>query len=159
VYESARLTSPELGSYYHPLSRAQSLAASRRGWTLLVEGRAEEGNLFGEIDHEYARRRYALNLYRNPGGFDVARLLTASVPVQRGLEWPIPGPPGERHRLHMTQAAGSETADLWVDGVKRLTGAPGVDDYRYHRGVEVGVAKYRSVRAAGVIWKFRLEIG
>jgi serine/threonine-protein kinase len=157
--DSIRVTSPEQGMYYHPLNRAQSLAASRRGWKLLLEAKVEEGALFGNIDYQHARHRHAVNLYHDPRGFDVARLITSVSPVFRGLDWPIPGPPGARHQLVMIQGPQSETTELWVDGVKRLSGAPGLDDFRYRRGVEFGVRRLQSLQGSAVVWQFRLEIG
>jgi hypothetical protein len=119
----------------------------------------EEGTLFCAIDHQHAKQRYSLNLFRTAGGPDIARLVTAAVPVTRGLEWPIPGPPGERHQLVMALRPPGETTELWVDGVKRLSGRSGMDDFRYRRGLDFGLTRYHSVRAAGVVWKVRLEIG
>jgi tRNA A-37 threonylcarbamoyl transferase component Bud32 len=159
AFDAVRITSSEQGWYSHGLNRAQSLAASRRGWRIIFEAKVEEGSLSCMIDHQHASQRYALNLFRTEGGPDVARLVTAAVPVTRGLEWPIPGPSGERHQLVMALKPPGETTELWVDGVKRLTGGSGMGDFRYRRGLEFGLIRYHSVRAAGVVWKVRLEIG
>jgi serine/threonine-protein kinase len=157
--DAVRITSSEQGWYSHGLSPVQSLAASRRGWRIIFEAKVEEGTLFCAIDYQHAKQRYSLNLFRTEGGPDVARLVTAAVPVTRGLEWPIPGPAGERHQLVMALTPPGETTELWVDGVKRLSGGFGMDDFRYRRGLDFGLTRYHSVRAAGVVWKVRLEIG
>ena len=53
----------------------------------------------------------------------------------------------------------SETTGLSVGGVKRLSGARGMSDLRYRRGLDFGLTRHDSLRASGVIWKVRLEIG
>jgi hypothetical protein len=129
--------SPEQGSYYHPLTRAQANAARKRGWKLTLLGGAEQGTLFGEIDYPDAPQRHAMGIHRDPEGFDVARITTAVTPVIRGIDWRIPGPPGQRHELIMTRGASGESTDLWVDGQQRIRGAPGMTDYLYRRGGRV----------------------
>jgi hypothetical protein len=157
--DADRFTSAEQGWYFHGLTKTQSLADSRRGWRIVIEAKVEEGSLFSQLDCQHAKLRYALNLFRTPGGPDVARLVTAAVPVTRGLEWPIPGPSGERHQLVMSFDPRSETTALSVDGANRLNGAPGMDDFRYRQGVNLGVTRYHSTRSSAVVWKLRLEIG
>ena len=157
--DAARITSTEQGLYSHALSRPQSLAASRRGWRFILEGKVEEGSLFCGVDHRYARLRYAMNLFAVRGGPDIARLVSVAVPVTRGLEWPIPGPPGGRHRLEMVLDLRTETTSLWVDGVQRLTGGLGLTDFRYRRGMEFGTVRLGGPRGSAVVWKVRMEIG
>jgi hypothetical protein len=49
-------------------------------------------------------------------------------------------------------------AELFVDGVKRISGYSGAPDFRYALGFQFGAARYRSERASGVFWRIRLEI-
>jgi hypothetical protein len=76
-----------------------------------------------------------------------------------GIDMPLPGPAGVRHRYVLALPPGSQSAELWVDGVKLYSGYTGLNEYLYHRGPEIGVARYRSTRGVGVFWSFRFEIG
>jgi tRNA A-37 threonylcarbamoyl transferase component Bud32 len=159
TYEAMRVFTSDQGGYYRELSRAQAAVANREGWKLMGDFSVEEGSATVNIDVPNASHRYAVNLIRNKTGPDTIRLVTAIMPEVKGLDWAVPGPPGLRHAMMLQLPPGSQAAELWVDGSKRLTGYYGLDQYRYHRGPEFGVSRYRSAGAAGVFWKFRLEIG
>ena len=159
TYDAARVFTSDQGGYYYELSRAQAAAANRQGWKLIGDFSVEDGSANVNIDVPNAPHRYAVNLIRNATGPDTIRLVTSITPELKGLDWAIPGPAGHRHAVMLHLPPGSEAAELWVDGVKRLRGYYGLDQYRYHRGPEFGVSQYRSARAAGLFWKFRLEIG
>lgn len=159
AFESARLFTSDQGAYHHEMSPAQATVANREGWKLIFDCSVEEGGAEAGIDIPNAPHRYTVNLLRSETGPDTVRLLTAIVPVMKGMDWTVPGPPGLRHSFVLEKPRGSETADLWVDGVKRLTAYPGLNEFRYIGGPEFGVARYRSARGVGVFWKFRFEIG
>jgi serine/threonine protein kinase len=159
-FEAAlRVISTDQGGYYHPLSGAQSRAANRLGWKLSFDAAVEEGELFGMADIPQAQQRYAANLIAGTNGPDIVRLVTAITPVVRGIDLPLAGPPGVRHRYVLDFHPQSATAALWVDGVKRFAGYSGLSEFRYHRGPEIGANRYRSARGAGVFWSVRFEIG
>lgn len=158
-YESARIFTSDQGAYHHEMSAVQAAAANREGWRLIFDCCAEEGITEAGIDIPNAPSRFTVNLIRNQTGPDSVRLMTGIVPVYKGLDWTVPGPPGLRHAFVLERPRGSETADLWVDGVKRLTGYSGLNEFRYTGGPEFGIVRYRSARGAGVFWKLRLEIG
>jgi hypothetical protein len=65
-----------------------------------------------------------------------------------GIDMVLEGPAGARHRYLLAVPPGSHSAELWVDGVKRQTGYGGLTEYRYYRGPEIGVNRYRSARGA-----------
>jgi tRNA A-37 threonylcarbamoyl transferase component Bud32 len=158
-FESLRITSSDQGGYYHLLNEAQADAANHRGWKMMFEAAAEEGSIAAAVDVPHASARYAVNMVATPGGPDMVRLLTGFTPAIHGIDEMLPGPAGRRHRYLLALPPGSATAELWVDGVRHYSGYSGLQEYRYYRGPEMDVARYRSARAAGVFWSFRFEIG
>jgi Protein kinase domain len=159
AYEALRLISTDQGSYYHAFSRAQSVAANRLGWKMTFEASAEEGSAYAMVDYPHAAFRYSVNLVSVPGAQAFIRLPTAIVPTITGVELPLPGSPEVRHRFTLMLRPPSIAAELWVDGVRYYSGYRGLNDYRYYRGAEIGVYRYRSARGAGVFRSFRFEIG
>ena len=55
--------------------------------------------------------------------------------------------------------ASTGLADEDLDCAARITGHPGMNEYRDRRGFEVTVNLYKSAAASGVVWRARLEIG
>jgi hypothetical protein len=157
--EALRFITGDQGGYYHPLDAAQSATANRLGWKAAFEVVAEEGVTVVNIDIAKAPARYSVNVVCIPGQADTIRLLTGFTPAIHGVEMPLAGAAGAPHRYVLALAAGSGSAELWVDGVKRYSGYTGVSQYLYERGAELGVARYRSARGAGVFRGFRFEIG
>jgi hypothetical protein len=158
-YEALRLISTDQAGYYHPLSGAQTEAANRYGWKATFELAAEEGGSYINIDVPHFRRRYSLNVVSAPGEADMITLPLRISPAIHGTDLPVAGPAGARHRYVLELSAGSKTAELWVDGAKRYSGYPGLTEYLYHRGPEIGVFRTRNGRGVGVFWSFRFEIG
>lgn len=159
AFEALRLISTDQGGYYHPLKPAQVFAAKRRGWRIVFETAAEEGMTTASVDLPDADIRYAVNVIAAPPGPDVLRLLTGFSPSIHGVDLPLPGRPGSRHRYMLALPPGSKSAEMWVDGQKRYSGYTGLNEYIYGRGPEFGVARYRSSRGVGVFWSFRFEAG
>jgi tRNA A-37 threonylcarbamoyl transferase component Bud32 len=157
-YEALRIISAEQGGYYSRLTRIQAAAANRRGWKFTFEAAAEQGETYVNLHAQEAPVRYSVDITSHPGGPDIVRLCTQINPRIEGIEMPLPGPPGARHRYVFALERPSAGAELWVDGVKRYSGYKGLTQYLYQRGPEIGVARYRSARSAGVFWKFRFEI-
>ncbi|HKA02377.1 MAG TPA: hypothetical protein VKE70_37960, partial [Candidatus Solibacter sp.] len=158
-YEPAiRLVSTDQGSYYYPLSRAQIRATNGLGWKMDFEARVEEGQIIAEADIPGAPQRYTVNVFATSNQPDTVRLLTGITPI-RGIDLPLTGPPGARHRYRLEFQGAAAMADLWVDGVKRFTGYRGLSEFRDYRGVEIGANRYHSVRGAGIFSSFRFEIG
>jgi serine/threonine-protein kinase len=156
--EALRLITSDQGGYHHPLNEAQAAAANRQGWEMLFEAAVEEGAMAAAVDVPRAPFRYAVNLLSSPGNPDTVRLLTGFTPAIHGIDAPLTGPPGTRHRYALAFHPDSG-ADLWVDGAKRFAGYTGLTEYLYRRGPEIGVARHRSARGVGVFWNFRFNIG
>ncbi len=156
--DSIRVMSTDQGGFFHPFSPAQSRAAYRNGWRMIVDAAVEEGALHSLVDNARDPHRYALNLLRNPDGTETVRCFLGFTPESNGLDWTLHGPAGARHRFEMVWTPGPAGADLLVDGVKRISGYQGVADFRYARGLQFGAARYESQRGSGLFWKIRLEI-
>jgi tRNA A-37 threonylcarbamoyl transferase component Bud32 len=154
-----RLITKDQGGYYHPLDASQAATANRQGWKMMFEAAIEEGGAGATVDFADALAVYTVNLIANPGGPDMVRLLTGFRPELHGIDIVLDGPAGAPHRYMLALPPASHFAELWVDGVKRHTGYGGHTEYRYRRGPEIGVARYRSARGIGVFWSFRFQIG
>jgi hypothetical protein len=157
-FDSMRVWSADQGGYYHPLSGAQSRAAHRNGWRMILEAAVEEGIVDGLVDNPRDPCRYVVTLFRNPDGTETVRCILGYVPEHHGLDWTLPGPAGARHQFVLVGTPGGGVAELFVDGVKRISDYRGQPEYRYARGLHFGACRYRSQRASGVYWKIRLEI-
>ncbi len=157
-YDSMRVWSTDQGAYFHPLSAAQSRAAHRNGWRMIMEAAVEEGAVNAMLDNPRDARRYVVNLVRNPDGTETVRCLVHILPEYHGLDWTLSGPGGARHQFVLAWAPDPGMAELFVDGVKRISGYEGTPEFRYARGLQIGAARYRSQGASGVIWKIRFEI-
>ena len=158
-YEALRIISTDQGGYYHSLSSAQAAAVNRLGWRFTFEAAAEEDETYVNLDAQHAPVRYSVDFRRMPDAPDIVRLCTQINPTIEGIEFPLPGPPGTRHRYVFSMPPHSNATELWVDGAKLYSGYRGLTQYRYHRGPEIGVGRSQSERAAGVFWSFRFEIG
>jgi len=156
-YDSIRVVSNDQGGYYHEFSSAQASAALK-GWKVTMEGAVEEGSIWCQVDNPGALCRLSIALVRNPDGTDSANCLLSASPIVKSIDRVLPGPGGARHQLILAWAPASE-GELWVDGVKLVTGYTGDSQFRYSRGFEFGAARRRSQRAAGVFWRIRLDIG
>jgi hypothetical protein len=157
-FDSIRVISPDQGGYFHPFNAAQSRAAHRNGWRLIMEAAVEEGVIVCCVDNPLDRCRYTVGLARTPNGTDSVYSLLLAAPVTKALEEPLSGPGGSRHQLVMIYSPQTGQAEVWADGVKRVSGYAGSPDFRYARGLQVGAARFRSLRASGIFWKARLEI-
>jgi serine/threonine-protein kinase len=156
-FDSMRVFTTDQGGYYHPFSATQCGVAHRNGWRLTAEAAAEDGCLYCMVDNPRDQSRYSLNLFRNQDT-DTVRCVLDATRVWQGLDQPLPGPAGARHQLVLIWTPEPGQAELWVDGIKRISGYKGTRDFRYARGLVFGAFTYRSRRASGVFWKIRLEI-
>jgi tetratricopeptide (TPR) repeat protein len=157
-FDALRIISHDQGDYGRALTGPQANRALHFGWRITIEAAVDEGGVWTQLDYPGAPRRYAVNLLRRDGR-DVAFLPVEVTPALQGPEWPIEGPAGARHKLVLAMTPASGYADLWVDGVKRISSYPGMDNYRYRRGFEIGTGRYASQLGTGRFWVARLEIG
>jgi tRNA A-37 threonylcarbamoyl transferase component Bud32 len=157
-YDAWRVVSGSRGLYLHPFTVAQSNRALARGWKITVEMRAEEGATYAAADFEGVGPGFPIQVLRE-GDYEVVRLPSRIIPDFRGLEF-VQRPAGEYHRYELVYDPMLKTADLWVDGERRLTDYPGwaQNPYQLAAGLHFGTAIYRSERGAGSFKTVRLEI-
>jgi tRNA A-37 threonylcarbamoyl transferase component Bud32 len=157
-YDAWRVVSRSHGLYLYPFTAAQSRRALERGWKITVEMRAEEGAVYAAADFEGVGPGFPINVLRE-GDSEVVRLPSRVIPDFRGLEF-VQSPAGEYHRYELVYDPMLRTADLWVDGVRRLNDYPGwtQNPYQLDAGLHFGAAIYRSVRGVGSFRTVRMEI-
>jgi serine/threonine protein kinase len=159
-YDGWRVFSHDQGIYHRRLSRAQKKTALARGWTLTAKLRPQEGMTFAHADFFGYGRRFEVCVYRQPDRTMVARLTTQVLPSFQGPEAQIRDD-GQYHEYELRFDSGQQMADLWIDGVKRLTGYRGVSDFQDPQddwGVAFGASNYKSERSEGSFRLIRFEI-
>jgi hypothetical protein len=157
-YDAWRVVTDSRGLYLQPFTNAQMRRAMERGWKLTVEMRAEEGASYAGADFRGVGPGFPIQVFRD-GDREIVRLPTRVIPDLRGLDF-AQAPPEEYHRYELVYDPLLRTADLWIDGERRLTGYPGwtQDPYRLDPGLHFGTAVYRSERGVGSFRTVRLEI-
>lgn len=157
-YDGWRVATTSHGLYHRALSGEQARRAMERGWTLTVEMRAEEGMSFAAAEFTPAGPGFPIQVQLD-GEQEIVRLPTQVVPDLRGLEI-TQRPPGQYRRYRLTYDPVLRTADLWIDGERRLTGYGGwsQNTYRLDAGLLFGTANFESERAAGSFRLVRFEI-
>lgn len=152
-YDAWRIISGSQGLYYRPFTANQKRHALERGWKLSAVFKVEEGAGGVGTDFSSAAGRFDVNVIR-AGDHEIVRLMTQIVPDLRGLEI-RQSPPGEYHTYELTYDPQLRTADLWIDGERRLTGYTGHRQFQEDRGLHFhsyahiapqGSAAFKSVR-------------
>jgi serine/threonine protein kinase len=155
-YDGWRVSTDKMAYYFQPLTGAQKRLALERGWKLTAEMRDDEGLAYAGVDFGGTERRFDINLLVE-GDDEVVRLLTQIVPEWRGLD-SGPRPTGGYHRYELVYDASLKSANLWVDGERRLTGYRGHRQYVEDNGLVFGAALYKGRRGAGSFRSLRFEI-
>ena len=158
AYDAWRIVADTRGLYHHPFTEPQKRRAMERGWKLTVEMRVEEGVAHAAAEFTPVGPGFPIQV-QDEGDREIVRLPTRVVPDMRGLEF-VQRPPGEYHRYELMYDPELKTADLWIDGQRRLTGFRGYAEniYRLEAGLLFGTAAYKSERGAGSFRWVRLEI-
>lgn len=157
-YDAWRVVSGSRGLYLRPFAGSETRLAMERGWKLTVELRAEEGASYATADFSGAGPGFPIQVLRD-GDQEIVRLPTRVVPDLRGMDF-VQSPAGVYHTYELAYDPGLRTADLWVDGERRLTGYPGwtQNPYQLEAGLHFGTAVYRSERGVGSFRLVRFEI-
>jgi tRNA A-37 threonylcarbamoyl transferase component Bud32 len=151
-----RTTSPQQGYYYRELTDRQKALALTRGWTLSTTMRVVQGRAIVAVDLGGQGRRFDI-IEQIEGGQHVGRLQTQIVPSLRGLDTMLEGAASYR-RFELRFDPELQTAELYVDGVKRLDGYRGHSQFQEGRGVLFGAVIYRSDRAIADFQSVRFDI-
>jgi serine/threonine protein kinase len=157
-YDGWRLFSSAAGGYYYKkLGNAQKRRALDRGWTLTAVMRLEQGSAFAIVDFAGYGRRFDIELFSEPDA-EQTRLLTQILPTLHGLDLWMPRTPGAYHQYELRFDPGLESADLWVDGIKRLGGYRGLTQFQDDMGLFFGAGPYKSDRGIASFQSVRFEV-
>jgi serine/threonine-protein kinase len=153
---SVTTSHPGGADYYHHLTNHQKRSALSRGWTLRAVLRVVEGSAFVLVDFAGYGNRYDINVNAEPDG-NRALLGTQIVP---SIEWfgTALHDSGRFHTYELVFRPSTKTADLWIDGEKRLEGYRGHNQFQEDRGVSFGAVRYKSTRGVAQFQSVRFEI-
>ena len=154
---SVASSSPGSGYYFRRLTEAQKRGALARGWTLRTVMKTNAGGGFVVVDLGAAGRRFDINVLREEGA-DVVRLNTQIVPVLQGLDLRIARAADVFYQCELRFDPGLQTADLWVNGEKRLAGYRGHTQFQEDKGLMFGAAPYKGARGMASFQSVRFEI-
>jgi serine/threonine protein kinase len=155
-YDGWRVLTERQGHYFKNLTAAEKRLALERGWRLSAVMRVEEGACFALIDFTGVGRRFDIEVHR-AGEQDLVRLNTQLVPTMAGLEVPVLHDDAY-HAYELRYDPGLQTADLWIDGTKRLSGYRGHTQFQGDGDMLFGVVAFKSVRGVASFQDVRFEI-
>jgi tRNA A-37 threonylcarbamoyl transferase component Bud32 len=157
-FDGWRTVGTAAGNYYHrKLTTAQKRRAMKRGWTLSGMVRLEEGNAFVGVDFAGFGPRYDIGLYW-AADQEIVRLETQIVPTFKGIELVEPRAQRAYHRYELRYDPSLETAELWIDGTKRLEQYRGHSQFQDDMGLIFGAAPFKSPRGVASFQSVRFEI-
>jgi serine/threonine protein kinase len=157
-YDGWRVETGTRGLYLHPFADSQTRRAMDRGWKLTAVLRAEQGAAYAAAEFGNGGLGFPIEVLVE-GDREIVRLPTQLVPEFRGLDF-LQSPAGSYHRYELIYDPVLKTADLWIDGERRLTGYQGwtQNSYQLDAGLMFGVAVYKSEHGAGSFRSVRFEI-
>jgi len=155
-YEAWRILTPGQGYYFRPFTRVQKRHALERGWKLTTVFRVEEGGGNVGVDFLGLGGRFDINVLRE-GDQEIVRLITQLVPDMRGLDV-MQSPTDQYHSYELVYDPNLQTADLWIDGVRRLTGYGGHRQYQEDNGLLFSSHVYNSNQGSATFKSVRFEI-
>ncbi len=157
-YDGWRLETPSRGLYFHPFTSSETRRAMDRGWKLTAVLRAEAGAAYAAAEFGGGGLGFPVQVFVD-GDREIVRLPTQVVPEFRGMDF-MQSPVGGYHRYEIIYDPALKTADLWIDGERRLTGYQGwtQNTYRLDAGLIFGVAVYKSDHGIGSFRSVRFEI-
>jgi hypothetical protein len=88
----------------------------------------------------------------------VSHLQTQVLPTFEWMTVPLPRAATDFHTYELVFHPSTQTADLSIDGVTRLTGYRGHNQFQEDRGLQFGAAAYKSPRGVGQFQSVRFEI-
>lgn len=156
-YDGWRVSTERQGHYFKNLTAAEKRLALARGWKLTAVMRAEEGRASAIVDFTGIGSRFDIVVERR--GTDQRALLeTQIVPVFDGMYLPWERADDAYHTYELLYDPGLQTASLWVDGTRRLTGYRGHSQFQTDGDVIFGVSVFESARGVASFQTVRFEI-
>jgi tRNA A-37 threonylcarbamoyl transferase component Bud32 len=156
-FDGWRVFTGRQGHYFKNLTTEEKRRALDHGWRLTSVMRLEEGRCFTVVDFAGVGRRFDIDVDRVTG-HDRVRLQTQIVPSLEGLDWTPAATDDAYHIYDLRYDPAALSADLWVDGAKRLTGYRGHSQFQQDGDLLFGVAVFESTRAVASFQDVRFEI-
>ena len=150
-------TSTGVGYYYSPLTSEETQLAMTNGWRLTARMRVEGGLTTAAVDFGLGGRRFDMNLRRDVNGDTVVRLNTSVSPIQ-GVDFTLSGSGSTHHTYELVFDPSTQTADLFVDGIERLSDYAGHLQFIENRGVMWGAHLFNGSNGVGYHNLVRLQI-
>ena len=157
-YDGWRVTTRGQGFYVRDLDQQQEDAALRRGFRMSAALRAEQGGAFVIASSGSANRRFDIFMFLDDRGDQAVRLIDKLLPSLEGAEFHLNGSGKSFHSYELRYDSSSQTADLFVDGIKRISGYRGHSEYAAHSWLAFGTHLYRSDLGVATFRTIRFEI-
>ena len=145
------------GYYSAPLTGSQKLTALTQGWKLTSRARVESGDVATNIDFFGVGNRFDIHLTRDGNGDTVVTLATSILPVT-GPSFTLVGSGSTVHVYELVYDPSAHTADLFVDGVRRLTGYAGMTQFQSDGGLMMGSSLLGAANGIGYDAFARIEL-
>ena len=113
-------TTFETGFYASAMTTSETQQAVTNGWRLTARMRVESGLANVNADLGGFGRRFDIHLRRDANGDTVVRLTTSVTPFS-GMDFTLAGSGSSYHTYELVFDPVSQSADLFIDGVERLS--------------------------------------
>jgi hypothetical protein len=157
-YEAWRAIGSSASDYYYTkLTASQKRLAMQRGWTLTAVMRRERGQAFAGLDFAGYGKRFDIDLFDDQE-MELVRLQTLILPSFQGLDVRQRYDPNVYHRYELRYDPGLQSATLWIDGTRQLTGYTGHGQFQDDAGLIFGAQPYKSDKGIAAFKSVRFEI-
>src|SRR5207237_6060971 len=144
--------------YFAPSPAAVKQDAFARGWHLTVKVRVESGDTHVDLGFPNFGNRFDMHLTRDANGDTVVTLPT-DVVAATGPSYTLVGSGSTYHTYDLVFDPSTNLADLFVDGVKRITGYAGTSQFNSDFGLLFGSGLTNGQAGVGYFSLARLRIG
>jgi hypothetical protein len=139
------------------LTPAEKQAAMTNGWVLTSRMRFESGTIYLAADFIGSGRRFDISLLHGAGGSVIVRLPTSVIPFV-GIDYTLTDSPLGYHLYELVYNPLQQTADLYIDGVKRISGYGGTTQFQENFGIIFGASVFNAENGVGYHNLARLQI-
>jgi hypothetical protein len=130
------------GYYATALTATERQNAMTRGWKLTARMRVETGVAYTNVDFQGVGPRFDIALFLDAAGDTVVRLVTSGSPYA-GLDYTLAGSGSSYHLYELVFDPATQTADLFVDGIERIS------DYAGFNFFPIGAMYFGAVPLGG----------
>jgi hypothetical protein len=128
-----------------------------RGWKLTARVRVETGDTHVNADFQGFGNRFDMHFSRDVNGDTVVTLGVNLSPLT-GPSYTLVGSGSTYHLYELVFNPATQTADLLVDGVTRLTGYAGTTQFQSDFGLLIGSGFFNGANGVGYHNYARLEL-